>query len=342
MKRDMKKWFSDQLRTGYKRPMPILSFPCVQLMGISVRQLISDSDLQAAGMQKVAERIPSAAAVSLMDLSVEAEAFGSTIHVSDDEVPTVIGAIVTGEDKAEALQIPAVGAARTGIYIDAIFKATGLITDRPVFAGVIGPYSLAGRLMDVSEVMILCYEEPDMVHTVMQKATDFLISYCRAYEAAGANGVVIAEPLAGLLSPDLARKFAHPYMRQLIAEVQNENFAVVYHNCGDNVPLMKADIYGLGAMGYHFGDAINLADMLPDAPPDALVMGNVSPSAQFLGGTPASMTQATYAVMEACCSYPNFLISSGCDIPPKSSWRNIDTFFEAAKNFYLKQSSVID
>ena len=48
--------------------------------------------------------------------------------------------------------------------------------------------------MDVSEIMILCYEEPDMVHTVMEKVTDFLIAYCRAYEQAGANGVMIAEP----------------------------------------------------------------------------------------------------------------------------------------------------
>lgn len=334
MKRDMKKWFRDQLHTGPKRPMPILSFPCVQLMGVSVRQLISDSDLQAEGMRKVAERVPSAASVSLMDLSVEAQAFGSSVHISDDEVPTVVGAIVTDEDEADSLLIPPVGAARTQVCLDAIAKAVQTITDRPVFAGVIGPYSLAGRLMDVSEVMILCYEEPDMVHTVMEKATAFLIDYCRAFEAAGANGVVIAEPLTGLLSPGLAKEFAHPYVRQIIEAVQNENFAVVYHNCGNNVPLMKADIYALGAMGYHFGDAISMADMLPDAPADALVMGNVSPSAQFCNGTPESIREATLDVMGKCCSYPNYLVSSGCDIPPKSSWENIDAFFRAAESFY--------
>lgn len=336
MKFDMKQWFRNQIHTGAKKPMPLLSFPCVQMMGISVRQLIADSSIQAEGMQKVAQHVDSAASVSLMDLSVEAEAFGSCVHISDDEVPTVVGAIITDEEEAENLQIPAVGTARTGLYIDAIAKATKLITDRPVFAGVIGPYSLAGRLLDVTEVMILCYEEPDMVHTVMEKVTDFLIEYCKAYEAAGANGVVIAEPLTGLLSPALADEFSHPYVRKLIEAVQNDHFAVVYHNCGDNVARMREGIYKLGAMGYHFGDAANMADMLPDAPADALVMGNVSPAAQFLGGTPESMRQATHAVMEACCSYPNFLISSGCDIPPIASWDNIDAFFAAAESFYNK------
>ena len=65
------------------------------------------------------------------------------------------------------------GACRTGLYLDAIKKAAGLITDRPVFAGVIGPFSLAARLLDVTEVMIDCYEEPDMVHIVLDKVTQF-------------------------------------------------------------------------------------------------------------------------------------------------------------------------
>ena len=333
MKRNMKQWVADNIHLGTKKPLPILSFPSVQLMNISVRELISDSSLQAEGMKRIADRVDSAAAVSLMDLSLEAEAFGAKIHVTDDEVPTVTGAIVTDEDEAEALQVPAVGAGRTGIYVDAIAKATKLITDRPVFAGIIGPYSLAGRLMDVSEIMILCYEEPDMVHTVMEKVTDFLIAYCRAYEQAGANGVMIAEPLAGLLSPGLAREFAHPYVAKLIKEVQHDAFAVFYHNCGDNVPLMAKDIYSLGAMGYHFGDAINLKDMFESAPADVLVMGNVSPSAQFCNGTPTSIREATHDVMAACGEHPNFLISSGCDIPPASSWENIDAFFCAAEDF---------
>lgn len=327
MKRDMRKWVSQMIQSPVKKPMPLLSFPCVQLMGISVRELIGSSELQAQGMEKVAGRVDSAAAVSLMDLSLEAEAFGASIHVSDQEVPTVVGALVTEPEEAEALAVPPVGAGRTGIYLDAIRKLS--ITDRPVLAGIIGPFSLAGRLLDVSEAMILCYEEPEMVHTVLEKATAFLIDYCHAYREAGANGFVMAEPLAGLLSPKLAREFSHPYVKKIIEAVQTDDFAAVYHNCGDNAALMARDIYDLGAMGYHFGDAIDMADVLPLAPEDVLVMGNVSPSAQLLGGTPESVTAAVKALREKCGSYPNFILSSGCDVPPMSPWENIDAFFEA-------------
>ena len=152
----MKEWIRQMIDAPVKQPLPLLSFPCVQLMGISVRELIGSARLQAEGMRLVAERTKAAASVSLMDLSVEAEAFGSAVRVTDHEVPTVTGAIVTSEEEAEALAIPPVGAGRTGICVEAIRMAAQTITDRPVLAGVIGPYSLAGRLMDVTEIMYLC------------------------------------------------------------------------------------------------------------------------------------------------------------------------------------------
>ena len=334
MIQNMRKWAANVIAAPAKQPLPILSFPSVQLLDVSVRELVGSSELQAKGMKAVADRVGAAAAVSMMDLSVEAEAFGSQIIFSDDEVPTVVGAIVSDEEGADALRVPQVGDCRTGIYVDAVAKAVELITDRPVFAGVIGPFSLAGRLMGVTDAMFFCYDEPDMVHTILDKVSQFTISYCNAYKAVGANGVMMAEPLGGLLSPTMAEEFSHTYVRRIIEAVQTDEFAVIYHNCGDNVALMKDGIYRLGAIGYHFGDAVTMADMLAGAPEDVLVMGNGSPARQFRGGTPDSIRESTLEIMEACCGNPNFVISSGCDIPPQSAWENIDSFFSAAADFY--------
>lgn len=343
MKRNMYAWIEDQKAATAKKALPVLSFPSVQLLGIMVRELINDSDLQAKGMKAVADRVPTAAAVSLMDLSLEAECFGSKIRVSDEEVPTVVGSLIDAEldederlEQAKALAVPAVGAGRTQIYIDAIEKAVGLITDRPVLAGVIGPFSLAGRLMDVTEAMIYCYDEPDMVHVLLQKATDFIIQYIKAYKAVGANGVVLAEPLAGLLSPGLAQEFSGDYCKQIVDAVQDESFIVVYHNCGNTAVLTMDSLLSCGAKAYHFGDAVDMTEVMEKIPSDVMALGNVSPAGEFCGGTPESIKQATWKVMEACCKYPNFVISSGCDIPPMSPWENIDAFFAAVDAFYQK------
>ncbi len=333
-----KAWLEDLKSASRKKAMPILSFPSVSLLGISVRELISDSTLQAKGMKRIADRVDSAAAVSMMDLSVEAEAFGSSIRVSDDEVPTVVGAVISDQEEAEALAIPPVGAGRTGIYIEAIEKACGLIREKPVFAGVIGPFSLAGRLMDVTEALVNCYAEPDMVHITMQKTTAFLIDYINAYKKTGAAGIVMAEPLTGLLSPDLAAEFSAPYVAEIVKKVQNDDFLVIYHNCGNHTIQMIDSILQTRAAAYHFGNSIVMKDMLAHIPKNIVVMGNVDPAGQFRNGTPASIAAETKQIMSACCpDYPNFVISSGCDIPPMSSWENIDAFFAAVKEYYDTQ-----
>ena len=134
--------------------------------------------------------------------------------------------------EADALTIPKIGSGRTGINIAAVGRAVKLVTDRPVFAGVIGPFSLSGRLMDVTSALVNCYEEPEMVHTVMRKATSFLIEYIKAYKAIGANGVVLAEPLTGLLSPAFTEEFSEPYVREIVDAVQDENFKLKHTGPG--------------------------------------------------------------------------------------------------------------
>ncbi len=337
MKRDMMKWVDDAIAAEQKKGFLVLSFPAIQKMGITVKELIASGDLQAEAMKIVADSTPNAAAaVSMMDLSLEAEAFGSTVHFSDDEVPTVTGSIVETEEDADALAVPEIGAGRTQIYIDAIEKAVKLIEDRPVFAGVIGPFSLAGRLMDVTEAMIYCYDEPDMVHTVLEKVSEFLIKYINAYKAVGANGVLMAEPLAGLLSPALEEEFSCEYVKKIVEATQTDDFIVGYHNCG-NCTIQQIDsIITNGCRVLHFGNAINMADMVGHIPENIVVMGNVDPAGQFRNGTPETVKETTLQILEKCGSHKNFVPSSGCDIPPLSSWDNIHAFFEAVDEYYRK------
>ncbi|MBE6032070.1 MAG: uroporphyrinogen decarboxylase family protein [Firmicutes bacterium] len=344
MKRNMDQWMKEMLEAPEKKALPVLSFPSVQLLGITVRDLIFDAETQAKGMKAVADRTPGAgAAVSLMDLSVEAECFGAPIYITDDEVPTVKAPVIDMDaeedermEQAQAMAVPSVGDCRTGIYIEGIRKATELITDRPVFAGVIGPFSLAGRLLDVTSAMVYCYDEPDMVHEVLKKSTAFIIEYIKAYKEAGANGVMIAEPLAGLLSPSLAQEFSGDYCKEIVDAVQDENFAVIYHNCGNTVEMTLDSILSCGAAAYHFGNASDMENILKNFPADIPCMGNIDPAAEFRNGTPESIEAATLGLMEKCCKYPNFVISSGCDIPPESSWDNIDAFYGAVDKFYNK------
>lgn len=335
MKTDMKKWMQDCINAPTKKAMPILSFPGIQLTGHTVDEMVRSGHLQAVCMEAIARKFDTAAAFSLMDLSVEAEAFGSPIHYSGDEVPTVTAALIRDEEEAEALQVPDVGAGRTGECVSGIREVSSLITDRPVLAGMIGPYSLAGRLLDMTEIMILCYEEPEMVETVLEKATEFLVKYAQAFKDAGANGIAIAEPAAGLLSPGLIEAFSTPYVKRICEAVEDDSFMVLYHNCGNVIPLLE-NIKEIGAGGYSFGNAVDLEEALKVIPEDSIVIGNIDPAGIIRNGTPEQIRKETLLLMERCCKYPNFVIASGCDIPPMTPLKNIEAFFQAVEEFYHK------
>ena len=320
-----------------KKPMPILSFPGMQLTGAPLEKIVRNGRLQAECMKAVADRWDTLAAVSLMDLSVEAEAFGSPVRFSDVEVPVVTDPIVQDEEGLAKLRIPEIGDARTGVYIEAVGEVQKMITDRPVFAGILGPFSLAGRLMDMTEIMALCYDEPELVHCVLRIVTQFQVKYGTAMRDAGADGIVMAEPAAGMLSPKLIGEFSTPYVKQIVEAVETDDCIFLYHNCGNSTLTLTKEILDTGVKIYSFGNAIDLDEMLKLIPPDKLVMGNVDPSGQFRSGSPESVSEATLDVLRKCSHYPNYILSSGCDIPPASPIENIDAFFNTAKEFYSRK-----
>lgn len=316
-----------------EKTLPILSFPSTQLLGISVNELISSSDKQAEGMKAIAERCNIGASLNMMDLSVEAECFGATVRFSDSEIPTIEKGCIDDISEANDLVVPPIGTGRTQIYIDGVKKAKEEIKDIPVFCGVIGPYSLAGRLFDMTELMMECFDSPDDVKTLLTKATEFIKKYILAFKAVGADGVIMAEPAAGLLSPALAEEFSMPFVKEIFDSVNDDDFIICYHNCGNAVPNMTDAISALGADIYHFGNAITLKDVVPLMPEDSVVMGNVNP-VLFRSGTPDDIKANVQRVFDECSMYSNFMLSSGCDIPAESKWENIDAYFEKIKELY--------
>ena len=334
---DMKQWVADQIQAKEKKALPVLTFPAAEKLGITTKELIYSPDLQAQAMKYIYDHTDMAAVLAFMDLSVEAEAFGSTIRYSDDEVPTVVGSIVDEDSNVDELVVPDPREGRTGLCIEGVRLIAEQIDDKPVIAGCVGPFSLTGRLMDVNEVMFLCYDEPELVHAVLEKTTSFIISYVKELKAAGADGVMMAEPLAGLLSPDLTEEFSNPYVKRIIDETQDDEFIVILHNCGSSVSHTIDSIVETGAAGFHLGNAIDMAEMMPHIPADRLAYGNIDPAATLCYGTHEAVYAATAELLEKCSQYPNFVISSGCDIPQLTPWDNIDAFFAAVHDFYAEK-----
>ncbi len=333
---NMDLWIREQIVTQDKKAMPLLSYPSVQQLFITVNDLVNSSSEMALGVRLIADRYNMPFATTYMDLSIEAEAFGANCTYHTNDIPTITGRLISNEEQAKELPVPEIGAGRTGKVLRALGKTLTLVNDRPVFANCAGPFSMAGRLMDVNDILLMTYEDPDAVHAVLEKCTQFLLKYIKAMKEMGANGVIMAEPLAGLMSPSSMEEFSSDYIRRIIDELQDRNFAFCYHNCSNAIERKVDAVIATGAKMFHFGDKADMWALLNALPKDVIVMGNISPSAVFLCDSTDKMAQDTQTLLRKCMVFENFMISSGCDIPAATPLENIDKFFEVINLGYHK------
>jgi uroporphyrinogen decarboxylase len=338
MKINMREWRKNVIASKDVIAVPVMTHPGIDATGHSVREAITTGIVHAKAIRYLANHYPTGACCTAMDLTVEADSFGAPILFPENEIATVSGRLLKDADDIHRLKIPTLESGRIKEYLKANVIAAREVIDRPVFAGCIGPFSLAGRLYDMSEIMILAYSEPELTHELLEKCTDFILHYCIALKAAGSNGVVMAEPAAGLLSNDGCLEFSSKYVKKIVDAVQDDYFMVILHNCGNTGHCTQAMV-ATGADAYHFGNKCDMAEVLKEVPQDKLAMGNLDPVSIFKQGTADEMRQAATELLERCSSYPNFVLSSGCDTPPDTPLANIDAFFEALHTFNDRKNS---
>ena len=308
--------------------LPIAVYPGLALTGASVRDVVTNPQAQFEAQAALHERYQTPFVLSAMDLSAEAEAFGCTLHLADGEIPSVVGRLVTTLEQARELPLPKPGDGRTGVYLETVKRLRALPAKPLVFGGCIGPFSLAARLVGVSEAMELTLNDPDLVHFVLEKSTAFLTAYGRAFQAAGADGLIMAEPAAGLLSPRGMSEFSSAYIKQIAAALDDGRFAHVLHNCAAKLLHLPA-ILETGLSTFHFGAPMDLVAALGKVSPDVVLCGNLDPAGVFCQLAPADVTARARALCSATATHRNYLLSSGCDLPPLAPLATLDAFYAA-------------
>ncbi len=316
------------LQSPRRLALPIAVYPGLKLTGAKVSDIVTNPRAQVDAQTALRDRYHSPFALSAMDLSAEAEAFGAHVVVSENEIPTVTGRLVTNLEQAQALPVPQPGDRRTAVYLEAVRSLAQMPGEPVVFGGCIGPFSLAARLVGVSEAMELTVTEPALVHTLLEKSTEFLAAYVKSFKAAGAHGVIMAEPAAGLLSPRGLATFSSAYIKRIAAQVSNEGFTLMLHNCAAKLLHLPA-VLETGLQAFHFGAPMDLLGALGVVQPGVVLCGNLDPAGVFVQMPPAEITARASQLLGATAAHKNFVISSGCDVPPNAPLSSLDAFYQA-------------
>jgi len=311
--------------------VPLMGFPGTQLTQSTIRQNLFDGALQARTCGALVERFEPDAVFTMMDLSVEAEAIGLPVTFPIDESPTVTKHPVTSPTDLDAFGPvdPAVNG-RMPVFAETLCRLSGLDVLKGAY--VIGPFSLAGLMIGATELAMATVEDWDLVHAAAAYATQVSTAYAEMLSAAGADIVCILEPTAVLISPRAFKRFSGPYIEQVVAALHATaaDPMTLLHVCGDSRHLIKA-MCRTGVQGLSLDAPMDPVATIEAMPEEVVLVGNVDPVTTMVQSSTDGVAAATEALMMAMAPYPNFVLSTGCDLPPETPLENIKALMQAGR-----------
>lgn len=313
--------------------LPIASYAGLEITGESVEDLFSIPGSQFKSVMALADRYRMPVLVTAIDPTAEAEAYGCEIAFADREAPRVVGRLVTNATEAAGLPDPVPGDARTRVPIETAWRLTAEVGEGvPVLGTMLGPFALASRLFGVEEALAAAAGEPETVETLLDNVTGFLCRYALEFRETGAWGVLVAEDVAGRLTPDGLGRLSAPFIKRIVKAVETEDFAVVVED-GRAANAHLDALLGCGAGAYWLGPGVDMGAALGRVEPDTILAGNLDPVAVFHRGTAQTVGEATRALLEATRGARRIIVSSGGDLPPGAPLANLNAFYRAVAEF---------
>ncbi|MGQ9683674.1 MAG: uroporphyrinogen decarboxylase family protein [Anaerolineae bacterium] len=307
--------------------IPLMGFPGVQINHTTLKQNNFNWGVQFWTLFELVRRFQPDGIFTFMDLSVEANALGLPVVYPLHESPTVEYPLVKTElDLTGFYHLDVLRDARVHLFVETMrMMAQYLAVLRGGYC--IGPFTLTGLMMGASETALATIENPDLLHRALEFSTHVIGRYAAALVNAGADMIAILEPTAVMLSPRSFWEFSGRYLQQLVEHIEA---APILHICGDTSHLIE-QMVRTGAQGLSLDALVDLPTVAARVPEEVVLIGNINPTAVMLYETPLGVYQHTRALLDAMAPYRNFVLSTGCDLPPETPLENIAAFMDAGR-----------
>ena len=308
--------------------VPLMGNPGAKLTNSTIVQNEFNSELQHRSIMALVERFEPDAVFFMMDLAVEAGSIGLPVKFPLHEAPTVEDHPVKCiEDLEQFKVLDPLYDARVRTYLDTMNRLSKSM-DILKGAYIIGPFTFAGLMIGATQIAMSTVLNPALVHAAAEFATEISIRYGKALIESGADMVAILEPTAALISEQTFVEFSQPYLKRLVQELDT---MTIMHICGNTKHLIHA-MCDTGAQGLNLDAPRDRTEAATMVPKDVVLMGNIDPVRVMVNETPQGVTHAVDTLLNAMAPYPNFILSTGCDLPAETPLENIAALINAGKS----------
>ena len=219
--------------------VPIIFFPewdfLADFLGISVKKLLSNVDLQINANEKFKTRFPGAyGAVSIYQPYASAQAFGCKVSDQENEIPAVVAPIITQPEDVFSLKVPIPWEA-PGTRDWLLKIEYGIEKGVPVAGiGEFGPFELAGQLYGYDRMILHMRRRPEVIHALLEKTTqfmiDFFMTWAKKLPTGRATITLIADHVSGFMNNQLIDEFFGPYHKKITQALKPISAVMLYHS----------------------------------------------------------------------------------------------------------------
>jgi MtaA/CmuA family methyltransferase len=340
----------DRVVAAYKRSFadrvpvyPIVASFAGILDGLSIEEYCTDVPKAIRAMLNYYERYEPDVLLAYNDLAKEAEAFGCRVKYSDYVVPS-IDAHVLHDDKGKLARLAMPDPYRTARLPGFLEQCEALVKAKPpaaIGAVAVGPWTIAMLLRNPETMLLDTFEDPQFIHDLMRMTTDFCKLWGDAIVKTGI-GLSFSEPTASisLISPDNYREFIAPYHKALVDHFKAKKVGVTTHICGTTYPIYE-DLIQCGFTTVSFdldqqADPTLYVDQLRRfmevSRGRAVAIGNVD-ATRFEKTTRQEMEADVRRCVESAARHSGFILSTSCEIPPRSDPQAVRWFMDAAHEY---------
>ncbi|MFH1138851.1 MAG: uroporphyrinogen decarboxylase family protein [Pseudomonadota bacterium] len=266
--------------------------------------------------------------VNIMDDGIIcSETLGARLIRPDYDFPSVLEPLLASPRDLASLRVPDPGRdGRMPLNLKAL-KMLAEASEKPVVVSVVGPFTLAGQLLGVQDLARHIIRDPAFVRDLLDFTAAAVGAYARAAVAAGADLVSLAEPTAVVLPPGRFEELALENLQKIFSTLDCWK---ALHICGNTSPLLYAMVQA-GADALSLDQVMDLPALAPFVPETMVLFGNIAPIEVMVDLGPAEVRDRVLQLLRAAADFPNFILSTGCDLTRDTPLENMAAFMEAGR-----------
>ncbi len=233
------------------------------------------------------DRFPLDAAILFSDILTIPDAMGLGLYFADGEGPKFERPLRTEED---VRRLPLADMASLKYVTDAVTQIRGALNGRVPLIGFSGsPFTLAcymiegGGSDDFRLTKTMMFQRPDLLHSILEKNTESVITYLNAQIDAGAQAVQLFDTWGGALSHHAYQEFSLKYAKRVMAGLKREREGRVvpriFFTKGGGLWLESMAEIGADALGLDW--TIQIGDAKKRVGHQVALQGNLDPLTLF-------------------------------------------------------------